>query len=52
MDWEFGTGTCTLLDVAWMVRRDQLQSTGTSTQYSVITYVGEESEKEWTRVYI
>ena len=40
MDWEFGTGICTLLYIEWMVNRDLLYSTGNSTQYSVIIYTG------------
>ena len=40
MDWEFGTGTCTLWCIEWMVNRDLLYSTGKSTQYSVVAYMG------------
>lgn len=52
MDWELGIGTFTLLYVEWMVNRDLLHSTGNSTQYSVITYMGKESEKAWICVCI
>ena len=31
----------------WMRNKDLLYSTGKSTQYSVVTYIGKESEKEW-----
>ena len=31
---------------------DLLYSTGNSTQYSVITYMGKESEKEWMYVHV
>ena len=31
---------------------DLLYSTGNSTQYSLITHVGQESEKEWICVYV
>ena len=31
---------------------DLLYSTGNSTQYSVITDMGKESEKEWIYVYV
>ena len=48
MDWKFGTGICTLLYMEWMVNGDLLHSTGNSTQYSVIAFMGKESEKEWT----
>ena len=50
MDWGFRTGTCTLLHMEWMVNQDLLYCTGNSTQYSVITYVGKESDKEWIYV--
>ena len=31
---------------------DLLYSTGNSTQYSVMNYMGRESKKEWIRVYV
>ena len=34
------------------INKDLLYSTGNSTQYSVITYIGKESEKEWIYVYV
>ena len=40
MNLEFGIGVCTLLCMEWMVNGDLLYSTGNSTQYSVITYMG------------
>ena len=52
MDWELGIGKCTLLYMEWMINGDQLYSTGKSTQCSVITYMGKESEKEWMCVYV
>ena len=36
----------------WMVNGDLLYSTVNSTQYSVIIYMGKESEKEWIHVYV
>ena len=36
----------------WIMNKDLLCSTGNSTQYSVITYMGKESEKEWIYVYV
>ena len=45
IDQEFGISMCTLLDMEWMVSGDLLYSTGYSTQYSVITYVGKNLEK-------
>ena len=35
-----------------MINKDPLNSTENSTQYSVIIYVGKESEKEWIYVYV
>ena len=35
-----------------MINKDLLYSTGNSTQYSVITYMGKESEKEWIHVHV
>ena len=46
MDCGFGIGMCTLLYVEGMVIVDPLHSIGSSTQYSMITYKGKESEKE------
>ena len=48
MDWGFGIGMHILLYMEWIVNEDLPYSSGNSTQYSVITYVGKESEKEWT----
>ena len=52
MDWGFGTGMCTLKYMEWLAHRDKLYSTGNSTRYSVIIYLGKESEREWTCVYV
>ena len=41
-----GCGICTLLYTEWIVKGDLLYSIENSTQYSVITYMGKESEKE------
>ena len=35
-----------------LANRDLLYNTENSTQYSVIIYVGKESEREWICVYI
>ena len=35
-----------------MTNKDLLYSTGNSTQYSVMTYMGKESKKEWIYVYV
>ena len=52
MDWWFGIGIWTQLYMKWMVTGDLLYSTGNSTQYSVITYMGKESEKERICLYV
>ena len=52
MDWGSGTGICTLLYMERMANGDLLYSTENSAQYSVITHMGKESEKEWIRVYV
>ena len=52
MDWEFWIVMCTLLYMEWMANGDLLYSTENSAQYSVITHMGKESEKEWIRVYV
>ena len=46
MDWGFGIGICTLQYMEWMFNGDLLYSIRNSTQYSVITYMGKESEKK------
>ena len=43
--WELGTGIYTLWHMEWLVNRD-------SPQYSVIIYMGKESEKEWVCVEV
>ena len=35
-----------------IINKNLLYSTGNSTQYSVITYMRKESEKEWIYVYV
>ena len=47
---EFGINIYTLLHIKQIINRDLMYSTGNSTQYSVITYMGKESEKEWIYV--
>ena len=42
----------TLLYIKQITNKDLLYSTGNSTQYSVMTYMGIESEKEWIYVYV
>ena len=40
LDWSFGIGIHIPLCMEWMVNSDLLYSTGKSTQYPVITYMG------------
>ena len=52
MNWEVGIVICTLLYVKWIITRDVLCSTGNYAQYSVITCIGKESEREWMYEYV
>ena len=45
---EFRINIHTLLYIRQITNKNLLYSTGNSTQYSVITYMRKESEKEWT----
>ena len=45
-------GHYTLLYIKEITNKDPLYSTGNSTQYSVMTYMGIESKKEWIYVYV
>ena len=47
-----GTGICTLPHVKYIINKDLLNSTWIYTQYSVITYMVKESEKEWIYEYV
>ena len=49
---EFGVDMHTLLDLKWITNKDLLYSTRNSSQYSVITYMGKGSGKEWTYVSV
>ena len=42
----------TLLYIKYIANKDLLYSTGNSTQYSVMAYMGKESKKEWMYVYV
>ena len=46
---EIGIDIDTLLDIKQITNKDLLYSTGNATQYSVMTYMGKESEK---KIYI
>ena len=46
MNQEFGINIYTVQYIKQVIKKDLLYSTGNSTQYSVITYMAKESEKE------
>ena len=50
--WDSRIDLCTLLYIKEIGYKDLLYSTGKSTQYCVITYMGKVSEKEWIYVYV
>ena len=52
INWDTGMDTDTLLYIKQITNKYLLQSTGNSTQYSVMAYMGKESKKEWIYVYI
>ena len=45
------TDTYTLLYIKQVTDKDLPNSTGNSTQYSVMVYIGTEPKKEWRYVY-
>ena len=50
INWETEIGTCTVLCEKQITNKNLLYNT--ETQYSVMTYVGKESKKEWLCVYV
>ena len=50
INWEIGIDIYTLLYIKQITNKNLLYSTGNSTQYSVMTYTGKESKKEWVYV--
>ena len=50
--WEIGINIYILLYIKEMTNKNLLYSTGNSTQYSVMLYMGIESKKEWIYVYV
>ena len=46
MNWEFGIDIYTLLCIKQVANKDLLYSTGNSTQYFVMAYMGKESKKK------
>ena len=49
---EFWINIHILLYIKQIINKGPLYSTGDSSQYSVITYMGKESEKEWIYIYV
>ena len=49
---EIGIDIYTLLYIKLITNKNLLYSTRNSTQYSVMTYMGIESKKEWIYVYV
>ena len=52
INWEIGIDIYTRLYIKQITNQNLLYSTGNSTQYSVMTYMGKESKKEWICVYV
>ena len=52
ISWKIGIDIYTLLYIKQITNKDLLYSTGNSTQYSVMAYMGKESKKEWIYVYV
>ena len=49
---EYGINRYTPIYIKQITNKDLLYSTGNSTQYSVMAYMGKESKKEWIHVNI
>ena len=52
MNWEIRIDIYILLYIKYITNKNLLNSTGNSTQYSVMAYMGKESKKEWIYVYV
>ena len=52
INWEIGTGICTLLFIEYVTNKTLLNSTENFIQYSVMTYMGIESKQEWIYVSV
>ena len=52
INWEIEIDIHTLLYIKQITHKDLLYSTGNSTHYPVMTYMGKESKKEWIYVHI
>ena len=51
INWEIGIDMYTLLYIKQIINKDLLHSTHSSTQFSVMTYMGKEPKKEWMCVH-
>ena len=52
INWKVGIDIYTLLYIKQIANKNLLYSTGNSTQYSVMAYMGKESKKEWVYVFV
>ena len=52
LNWAIGIDMYTLMCIKLMPNKALLYSTGDSTWYAVMTYMGKESKKEWIYVYV
>ena len=52
INWEIGIDIHIILYIKYITNKDLLYSTGNSTRYSVMTYMGKDSKKEWIYVYV
>ena len=52
INWVIGIDRYTLQCIKQITNKDLLYSTENSIQYSVMAYMGKESEKEWIYVYV
>ena len=51
INWEIGVDIYTLLYIKKVTNKNLLNSTGNSSQYSEMAYMGKESKKEWIYSY-
>ena len=52
INWEIGIDIHILLYIKQITNKNLMYSTGNSTQYSVMAYMGKESKKEWINVCV
>ena len=51
-NWKIGIEIHSLLYQKLLTNKDHLYSTGGSTQYSVMSYMGQKSTKDWIYLYV